>query len=347
MAFYCATTVYVYLAKQDSTAGLSSVDLSNLEIIIRAMEAVGRTHIFTHAFLQQACLDIERNGLSAQIRIPSMSKYRDLPDGQYSHLPLPDRTSVSKHTGISPVLPGRVPLKSPQRDANTGSFRGEVSGILTLVRGSDGVMRKLLSGDCFQAVLGAVTRNVSAPDRVEVPRGKRKRASPSSNASSTLKSDMARACSGGSPRVDASPVESDSVAVTTLMEGAVSWQFNNPPSHPVLGQVNFPDRTSTASSPTNGDIGTGATSRSSHTWPEVGLGNSAEENRIDLRSLQDRISTPIWPATEENLLAQATDSMVDCTVLTGGIDPWTLTNNNMNWNNEGTNDWGLAGKADS
>ena len=73
-------------------------------------------------------------------------------------------------------------------------------------------------------------------------------------------------------------------------------------------------------------------SGSSHTSPDIGLGNSAEENRIDLRAFQDRISTPIWQSTEETLFAQmATNSLGS-----GGTDPWgILTAVDLNWDAEG------------
>ena len=44
LSLYCATTVYVYLAKQNPTSGLTHNDLVNLATIIQAMENIARTH---------------------------------------------------------------------------------------------------------------------------------------------------------------------------------------------------------------------------------------------------------------------------------------------------------------
>ncbi|KAH0533383.1 hypothetical protein TsFJ059_001963 [Trichoderma semiorbis] len=46
-SLYCATTVYVYLAKQDPLSEINPADLSSLELIINAMEAMGRIHMIT------------------------------------------------------------------------------------------------------------------------------------------------------------------------------------------------------------------------------------------------------------------------------------------------------------
>ncbi|KAK1237063.1 hypothetical protein MKX07_000485 [Trichoderma sp. CBMAI-0711] len=83
-SLYCATTVYVYLAKQDPSSGINSKDMSNLELIINVMEAISRIHLITSAFLQQACLDIDKNGLSSIIKLPNLYQYRDLFGGPAS-----------------------------------------------------------------------------------------------------------------------------------------------------------------------------------------------------------------------------------------------------------------------
>ncbi|EHK20134.1 uncharacterized protein TRIVIDRAFT_122942, partial [Trichoderma virens Gv29-8] len=100
-SLYCATTVYVYLAKQDPSSEINPNDMSNLELIINAMEAVGRIHMVTCAFMQQACLDIDNNGLSGRIKLPILYQYRNLFGGPASNIPLLARSPISRHTQMS------------------------------------------------------------------------------------------------------------------------------------------------------------------------------------------------------------------------------------------------------
>ncbi|UKZ81244.1 hypothetical protein TrVFT333_009016 [Trichoderma virens FT-333] len=164
LSLYCATTVYVYLAKDDPVSGVTPIDVSNLEIIINAMEAIGRLHQVTTAFLQQACLDIERNGLTSCLRLPSLSKYRDLFGGPASNIPRLARSSVSQHTEMSSPLPGRLPLGQPKGHRRPSGLRM----------------------NCFNAILGAVTRNV-APKTFDPVNNKRKRVAKESSASASAR----------------------------------------------------------------------------------------------------------------------------------------------------------------
>jgi hypothetical protein len=121
-------------------------------------------------------------------------------------------------------------------------------------------------------------------------------------------------------------------------KGTGMWSSSFSPRMTTLGDISLPDRTnsSTASSPVNQVSNSGSytktASGSSHTSPDIGLGNSAEENRIDLRAFQDRISTPIWQSTEETLFAQ----MATNTLGNDGDDTWgILTAVDLNWDAEG------------
>ncbi|KAK1674563.1 hypothetical protein BDP55DRAFT_612092, partial [Colletotrichum godetiae] len=110
LSLYSAASVYVYTAKCNLDTGFSTADLQNLKFIINAMEAIGRRHIITQAFLQQIFMDIERNGLSGVIDLPNLANYKNLFGWTSSNIPLLARTSISKHTEIQPPLPGRLPL---------------------------------------------------------------------------------------------------------------------------------------------------------------------------------------------------------------------------------------------
>lgn len=107
---YCAASVYVYTAKLDPQAGLSDADMSNLKLIVQAMEAISRSHYITRSFLQQLCADVERNGLSSVIRLPSLAEYRNPFGWPCSNIPLLARNHLTKHTDIQTPLPGRLPL---------------------------------------------------------------------------------------------------------------------------------------------------------------------------------------------------------------------------------------------
>ncbi|KAL7795775.1 binuclear zinc transcription factor [Trichoderma ceciliae] len=330
LSLYCATTVYVYLAKDDPVIGVTPIDISNLEIIINAMEAIGRVHQVTTAFLQQACLDIERNGLTSSLRLPSLSKYRDLFGGPASNIPRLARSSVSKHTEMSPPLPGRLPLGTPKGVKRPSGLR--MSKPLASLTGVQPQLNH--TTDCFNAVLGAVTRNV-APKPYDSVSHKRKRVAVSP---------------GPEPGMTAHPRTSGTTANDfrfSISEGCVNTSANRacgnlwPPGevdmNPQMVDPIFvlPDRTnSSASSPAHRGAGTDPFSGSSHTSPSLGLGNTPEENRIDLRQFQGRIATPIWQSTEEGLFNHITETIAQ---LSGdGNDPWALLNGENNWNGGAT-----------
>lgn len=111
LSLYCAASAFVYQAKE---SGEEPAHLDDLEILVKAMEAIGRQHKITRAFLHQAILDIERNGLTTSVKIPWFAKYANGENLMYTHnIPLLARSSVSRHSKIQPPLPGRLPLGNP------------------------------------------------------------------------------------------------------------------------------------------------------------------------------------------------------------------------------------------
>lgn len=315
---YCASTVYVYLAKHQD---LSPMDVSNLEAVINAMQAIGRTHQITNAFLQQAYHDIERNGLSSRIRFPTLSNYRNYFGDTHSSIPLLARTHVSGHRNVAPVLPGKLPLDNPI---------GSVPPSGPIPRGTDATIKCLTNTECFQPVLGAVTRNVAPTvsptinmDAVTDAHGnKRKRMSASPAP------DL-----GGNYRMQG-PGKGNYMS-PSMAQGA-AWRF----SQQAINEngtftMSLPDRSgsSNASSPAYRSGGSGSFSHggngagtgtgsdpysgSSQPSPSTGLGNTPEENRIDLRALQDRVTGPIW-TDNDAFMAQIADSLVNGE-LPGGV----------------------------
>lgn len=299
--------------------GVTPIDVSNLEIIINAMEAIGRIHMVTTAFLQQACLDIERNGLTSSLKLPSLAKYRDLFGGPASSIPLLARSSISKHTEMSPPLPGRLPLGMPKGNRRPTNLRmskplGSLTGVIPEVHHTT---------DCFNAILGAVTRNVAPKPSAPVSNKRRRVAvSPVPEPVMTANSKASGTLGANHFRYNIS----DQACGTLWSQGEMD--MNVQVVDPIF---TLPDRTtSSESSPAQRGAGTEPFSGSSHTSPGLGLGNTPEENRIDLRQFQGRISTPIWQSTEEGLFNHITETIAQFSG--DGDDPWAILNGENNWN---------------
>ncbi|GKT46706.1 citrinin biosynthesis transcriptional activator ctnR [Colletotrichum spaethianum] len=190
LSLYSAASVYVYSAKCDPEAGISPVDLQNLNFIITAMEAIGRKHVITQAFLQQIFMDVERNGLSGVIDLPNLTNYKNLFGWTYSNIPLLARSSISKHTEIQPPLPGRLPLGNPKGTAYDNSLTAESyehnitmeGGCNPLGPNPANTYRGLKSADAAGAPLGRFDRYMGPIPTANKPSdngsNKRRRTSP-------------------------------------------------------------------------------------------------------------------------------------------------------------------------
>lgn len=113
LALYVASSVYVSQAQED---GLSPSNTANFEFLLTAMQGIGRQHIITMSFLRQAIFDAQRAGLQGVVRMPKIDMQPD-PRMEVSscghNIPLFARSRISKGSGISPPLPGRLPLNKP------------------------------------------------------------------------------------------------------------------------------------------------------------------------------------------------------------------------------------------
>ena len=110
MSLYCAASVYIYLSKENQARS----HITNLEFITSAMEAIGRNHVITRAFLRQVLLDMEHNDVRYAEGIPRLDRLAEELGAQMSNnIPLLARSRVSRHTGVQPPLPGRLPLGKP------------------------------------------------------------------------------------------------------------------------------------------------------------------------------------------------------------------------------------------
>lgn len=353
LSMYCASTVYVYMAKENKESGLSPIDKMNLQVIVQAMEAIGRNHEMTKAFLQQACLDIERNNLASEIRFPNLNQYRNIFGGASSNIPVLARVAVARHTSVSPVLPGRLPLGNPQGRMRPSHLRLPKTHPHQLTA-EEGV--EIRDGTpCFRAMLGAVTRSVNPnldPRRAAVTNAakaggalnqqtvddrqnhKRRRVSGSPgpegamNANGTVNMNHGMATQG---RVFSPSAMS---GASSGNSGGAQQSTQHQPPRPSMATV-FPDRTnsSASSSPMNQfSTGTETHTQSSHTSPGLsfGLGATLEENRVDLRAFQDRISTPIWQAAEQEVLGLGPLNS------NYGGDPWGILGADVDWDSQVT-----------
>ncbi|KAI1378343.1 hypothetical protein F4677DRAFT_443557 [Hypoxylon crocopeplum] len=110
LSLYCAASVWVYMCKE--TRAPTHVD--NLDFIIGVMEALGRDHAITRAFLRQVVVDIERNGIQDIARLPRLDGLGNEFKNQVSqNIPLLARSKISRHSKVQPPLPGLLPLGKP------------------------------------------------------------------------------------------------------------------------------------------------------------------------------------------------------------------------------------------
>ncbi|KAF3021597.1 hypothetical protein E8E14_013711 [Neopestalotiopsis sp. 37M] len=156
ISLYCAAMVFIYQCKDAPTPQR----IDNLDFIISAMDAIGREHVITRAFLKQLLLDIDRNNITQITRVPKLDNLPEIIAIGNHNIPLLTRSQFSSHSKMQPPLPGRLPLGNPQ--GNLNAYKMSDCGI--------GFGYKI--NDNNQA-----TNNTSAAD--ETTANKRKRSAPS------------------------------------------------------------------------------------------------------------------------------------------------------------------------
>ncbi|KAI0194187.1 hypothetical protein F4808DRAFT_464600 [Astrocystis sublimbata] len=105
VSLFCTASVYMYFCKDNHTP----TNVDNLDFILAAMEAIGRTHSLTRSFLRQALLDIELNGVQDIVRLPRVTRLsQNLQHGVTHNVPLLARTRFSRHSEAQPPIPGLV-----------------------------------------------------------------------------------------------------------------------------------------------------------------------------------------------------------------------------------------------
>ncbi|KAI3338969.1 hypothetical protein F4824DRAFT_66357 [Ustulina deusta] len=114
LSLFCAASVYMYFCKENYTP----TNAGNLDFLLSAMEAIGRTHSITRSFLRQALLDIEQNGVQNIVQLPRVARLsRNLSTTVSHNVPLLARTRMSRHSNAQPPLPGLPIGKATLRNA--------------------------------------------------------------------------------------------------------------------------------------------------------------------------------------------------------------------------------------
>ncbi|KAI1353101.1 hypothetical protein F5Y01DRAFT_323583 [Xylaria sp. FL0043] len=138
LSLLCAASVYMYFCKENYTPTAAD----NLDFLLSAMEAIGRTHSVTRSFLRQALLDIELNGIQDIVQLPRVSRLsRNLSTVVTHNVPLLARTRMSRHSEAQPPLPnlpiGKATPRNPSPAPASWTRLAQNSAASTAGVGSD------------------------------------------------------------------------------------------------------------------------------------------------------------------------------------------------------------------
>jgi hypothetical protein len=309
---YCAASVYIYQAQNNLELGLSGPDVTNLEFILNAMEALGRNHAMTKSFLQHLYLDVELNGLSTTIAIPDLSDAHLLFGRTPAKIPLLARSSVNKHTAVQPPIP-ELPLGSPKGNLRTPSSHGLQPGVY-----GTGQDAELLHDDS----MGSKRKRMSPDPSVIGPTGV------------GYPTPMYGSVFANTPPVRAQPAQMPSSGAS--YPASYPTGFIGVPAEAAIHnapQISLPHRSSSASSsPMN--HGPPALSVSSGSTPPgvAGRGALGEEPPMDLSQFHTQPGIANWDTPSGCMYAQVTDPIVPI---------------NYDANNPTNNPWGMPGAVDN
>ncbi|KAK4082769.1 transcriptional regulator family: Fungal Specific TF [Trichoderma aggressivum f. europaeum] len=326
-SLYCATTVYVYLAKQDPSSEINPADMSSLELIINAMEAMGRIHMITCAFLQQACLDIDNNGLSGRIKLPILYQYRNLFGGPASNIPLLARSPISRHTQMSSPLPGRLPLDKPLGQRRPMHLRMTKS--VPLLTGVTASMSRMGITDSFRPALGAISRNLT-PQSTDNAH-KRKRQYSNSQSSSSRVSGSVGTYAANRRTEDGESTGHNAMYSYMATMGQQQETVVRPQDPMIDGDFMAPGQTDSPSFSyisLGQPVGSVLDSGDSNTFPGAGQGTFSDHNEADFQHYQTDTPLRSWqPMDNEVLTFSETMSFPTDTNLSG--NPLDFFNNDF------------------
>ena len=322
------------MAKVNGESALTATELTNLNLIFQVMEVVSREQEVTRAFLQQACLDIERNDLADKFKLPNYGRQKEIFGNACSDIPLLSRKLWS---------PRDKPGSKTRRDGDITSETSELRrtwGSSSMSSGGEGGMRN-------QKHHAPLERAASAFAGVQSSTGNAK--PHSSRGKGSVSGPKPLAClnpsGAGAPTYNRVPIPNLNLRFAAHHAPPTAGQQTDWHDRPqTLRRTDFsavlPDRTnsSASSSPANRDAGastaTATHSASSHTSPDaaqMGLGSTAQENRVDLRPFQNTIQGPLWPATDDASFDQIADAIMDDTLAMDDSDTWGQLTADLDW----------------
>lgn len=319
------------------------MDASSLEIVIRGMQAIARHHKITNAFLQQIFMDLDRNGLSGTVNMPW---FMEMANSEWSsNIPLLARSAVSRHSNVAPVLPGRLPLGNPQ--GKVVPMKNS-SGPLLAPRGTTATVKKLTNSDCYQPMLSAVNRNMmpsGAKKQNPVPSSESMQETTGHPANKRKRTDQSYVSDGmnvpqtwnSNDIAQASAASSTGHLSGNLFGTTTSYNSDMMDTSQQRGEMFvLPDRSTPSNSSSPAYRATSSSladvlSSVSGASPAAGLGNTAEENRIDFRAFQDKITGPIWSPEEELFMKQMADSLVNGSLPGAVSEPWDFVTSDIPW----------------
>ncbi|KAI1302554.1 hypothetical protein F5Y03DRAFT_385366 [Xylaria venustula] len=135
LSLFCAVSVYMYFCKEKCTP----TNVDNLDFLLSAMEAIGRTHSVTRSFLRQAVLDMEQNGVQDIVNLPRVARLaRNLNTPVTHNVPLLARTKMSRHSEAQPPIPGLLIGKTtPNNPPSSWTRLGHTVGSSAVGAGPD------------------------------------------------------------------------------------------------------------------------------------------------------------------------------------------------------------------
>lgn len=276
--------------------------MSNLELVINAMEAMGRIHTITCAFMQQACLDIDNNGLSGSIKLPILYQYRNLFGGPTSHIPLLARSPISKHTQMSSPLPGRLPLDKPLGHLRPMHLRMTKS--VPLLTGVTASMSRMGITDNFRPALGAISRNLAPQSNDNIHKRKRERWSPQPSASLDGGFVGAAVLNEHADGRDAIPNSATYLSITRLgQQQGARRRFKDAM---INGDFAIPDQANSPSFyflPLGQAAGSRLQSGDSHAFPDTGQRTLSQHNEADLQQYQNGTPLRTWQSMDNDMLS--------------------------------------------
>lgn len=290
----------MFLAKDDSTKGLSSDDVDSLESIFHTMKMVGRHSEIARAFLRQACMDIERSDLAATISLPNYNVQCNILGS--SRIPLLARSGVSKAANSTGCAQGRA------HSLTRSSKCVPDPGSKTNSRGTSEIGGPFKDAQRLRPIVELVTRSLTTGEHAQPQNHNRNRGPKSPATHPRPKGRVSDAQTGVGTRINDeihTALTSDGFQSSTLSDG--QWMDT---SSTLLSRVGPSVSSSPANDATSEPIVATTQPLDSHDSHGGGLEDVAMENRRNTQPFQDEDSTPSWPDMGDSSFPEGADEIL-------------------------------------